>query len=401
MGLRFRRSFKLFPGVRLNISKSGLSTSFGIRGASVNIGSRGVRGTVGIPGTGLSYSTNLLPTSSPKSSTPSGAQYWVPSNSTSYRDPLIPLNPQDVPYIPSDGMNQIASAPVEWLTSTGLQDLKEMLADAKRQRREIRDDLLVTTNELASRQRELRFKNSILKFLFKKRIAELVELIPELRRHIGELNEWNEATYIEILFDAGDQALRAYGALVRAYDVCRRCQVIWDVTADRATNRVAERTTASRTVERRCVTFEYDDNDIIKFHGRAMRLSNANGDNLLLYPGMILIPRVDGEFAILDFREVSLSFESVNFIESERVPTDSKIVGHTWAKANKDGSPDRRFSNNYQIPICEYGRLHFSSRTGLNEEFQLSNSQAANAFGLAFNAYVHALSSAQLAAGNT
>ena len=59
MGFRFRRSFKLMPGVRMNISGSGGSLSFGGRGARINISSRGTRATVGIPGTGLSYSTSL------------------------------------------------------------------------------------------------------------------------------------------------------------------------------------------------------------------------------------------------------------------------------------------------------------------------------------------------------
>lgn len=60
MGFRFRRSIKLLPGVRLNVSTRGVSTSLGGRGATVNIGRKGARATVGIPGTGLSYSTGLF-----------------------------------------------------------------------------------------------------------------------------------------------------------------------------------------------------------------------------------------------------------------------------------------------------------------------------------------------------
>lgn len=57
MGFRFRRSVRLAPGVRLNFSKSGVSTSVGGRGATVNLSKHGTRTTVGLPGTGLSYST--------------------------------------------------------------------------------------------------------------------------------------------------------------------------------------------------------------------------------------------------------------------------------------------------------------------------------------------------------
>ena len=60
MGFRFRKSVKLLPGIRLNFSTRGVSTSIGGRGATVNIGRRGTRATLGIPGTGLSYTTGLF-----------------------------------------------------------------------------------------------------------------------------------------------------------------------------------------------------------------------------------------------------------------------------------------------------------------------------------------------------
>ena len=56
MNFRFRRSIRLLPDFRLNLSKSGTSMSVGGRGATMNYGPRGKRMRVGLPGTGLSYS---------------------------------------------------------------------------------------------------------------------------------------------------------------------------------------------------------------------------------------------------------------------------------------------------------------------------------------------------------
>jgi len=54
MSIRFRRSMKIAPGVRLNFSKSTLGLSFGIPGARVSVNTRGdVYTSAGIPGTGL------------------------------------------------------------------------------------------------------------------------------------------------------------------------------------------------------------------------------------------------------------------------------------------------------------------------------------------------------------
>jgi hypothetical protein len=58
VGLRFRRSFRIVPGWRVNVSESGVSSSFGRRGAWFTIGPRGTRETLGIPGTGVSYTTD-------------------------------------------------------------------------------------------------------------------------------------------------------------------------------------------------------------------------------------------------------------------------------------------------------------------------------------------------------
>jgi hypothetical protein len=57
MAFRFRKSIRLFPGVRVNLSKSTPSISVGERGHTINIGEHGTRATIGAPGTGLSYTT--------------------------------------------------------------------------------------------------------------------------------------------------------------------------------------------------------------------------------------------------------------------------------------------------------------------------------------------------------
>jgi len=59
MGFRFWRRKKILPGITLNLSKSGPSLSFGVRGAKFTIGHGGKRVTAGIPGTGMFY-TKIL-----------------------------------------------------------------------------------------------------------------------------------------------------------------------------------------------------------------------------------------------------------------------------------------------------------------------------------------------------
>jgi len=56
MGLRFRRSIKIAPGIRVNFSKTGIGLSAGVRGARMSVNSHGrVTRSVGVPGTGVFY----------------------------------------------------------------------------------------------------------------------------------------------------------------------------------------------------------------------------------------------------------------------------------------------------------------------------------------------------------
>ena len=93
MGLRFRKSIKLAPGVRLNLGKKSAGVSFGGKGVRHTISTTGRRTTtVGIPGSGLSYShtsggkksktnnaegkTNMKKTSKQKVKKPITKRWW-------------------------------------------------------------------------------------------------------------------------------------------------------------------------------------------------------------------------------------------------------------------------------------------------------------------------------------
>ena len=77
MGFRFRKSIKLLPGLKINLTHKGISSaSIGKPGASLNIGKKGTRTSVGIPGTGLSYSKHRPYTNNPN--TPQSASQQPP-----------------------------------------------------------------------------------------------------------------------------------------------------------------------------------------------------------------------------------------------------------------------------------------------------------------------------------
>lgn len=59
MGLRFYKSFKILPGVRMNVSKSGISWTLGSKAVKLNTGKRGTYLNLSIPKTGISWRERL------------------------------------------------------------------------------------------------------------------------------------------------------------------------------------------------------------------------------------------------------------------------------------------------------------------------------------------------------
>src|SRR5262245_3762475 len=120
MALRFRKSLRLFPGVRLSFSGGGISTTIGVPGASVSLGKRGAYLNAGIPGSGLSLRVPLRGGLEP----PSPARQEIPFH---------PSWPK-AEAAPKPELKPIHSDAVDNLTTAGLSSFKDLLVQALEQR---------------------------------------------------------------------------------------------------------------------------------------------------------------------------------------------------------------------------------------------------------------------------
>ena len=97
MAWSFRKKIKVAPGIHLNLSKSGISTSIGPRGAKVTFGSKGTYMHTSIPGTGL-YNRQKIGTApqSDKSSSASNlfdsSSYVTKNRSSSFEGYGVDMN---------------------------------------------------------------------------------------------------------------------------------------------------------------------------------------------------------------------------------------------------------------------------------------------------------------------
>ena len=83
------RRVRLAPGVTINLSRSGPSVSVGPRGSKVTFSRRGVRQTVGIPGTGVSATRQLPGGGTVRTATPSARRQAPPPSPI----PTSPVRP--------------------------------------------------------------------------------------------------------------------------------------------------------------------------------------------------------------------------------------------------------------------------------------------------------------------
>ena len=87
--------------------------------------------------------------------------------------------------------------------------------------------------------------------------------------------------------------------------------------------------------------------------------------------------RYYGEFKVYSIKDIILLYEECRFNETEEVPEDAELIETTYAYANKDGSPDLRYSENPMVNVVMYGNI---SIMPFDHTLQFSNNAATKAF---------------------
>ncbi|MGO4527283.1 SH3 domain-containing protein [Microvirga sp. 2MCAF35] len=281
---------------------------------------------------------------------------------------------------------EIRSAEVAALTSPDLAGLKRLINEASAQKAALIPDFEAALASRRKAWRKLRRREQFpLRLILKKAVPKAQTAFEDAEKEAIKVAEALAVSQIRVTFDMDNETLAAQFALEAAHASLSRSHRIWDVTSSVGIDRVRERSAASTAVTRRPVQLTSVMDGIVAGSQKGLRFQNANGGDLDIFPGFMLM-RAKGatDYALIDLREIRLDVEPISFIESESVPGDSQITGYAWAKSNRDGSPDRRFKDNHQIPIVRYGELRFSTPTGIAEAYQVSNCEAAVAFGAAF-----------------
>lgn len=184
-----------------------------------------------------------------------------------------------------------------------------------------------------------------------------------------------------LMYELEADARTAYEALVETFDRISGCAGKWHVDAGGAVRDLhtwKRNAGASHVVDKRPTVFSYSLPRVIRSNITPPAIQSGK-ETLYFLPDFLLVVEAK-KLGAVAYDDLVIHWDDSAFIEEGTVPSDAQVISHTWKHPNKNGGPDRRFSNNYQIPVCLYENIHFTSTGGLNELLQVSRSGVTQPF---------------------
>jgi hypothetical protein len=331
MGLRYRKSIGLGGGFRINLSKSGVGYSWGVKGYRITKTARGtIRRTASIPGTGISYveenSGGAHPAGRP-----------APS-------PIV-TSPDENTYDTQKIVNGDASR----MVSSGLE---ELLGTAKK---------TLTANRISNYGIWI--------------TAILGSAYPRLFLlcffFIGLKIYCRTAGLVDLDYSIDADQNELVENRIKPMKKATESEKIWRIVQSSKVIDVKYAAGANKTVKRvNCVATA---KAIFPFRSNALATSFKSGKEVVIFLPDKLFLIQGSKIGALNYSDIVVNTHDTRFIEDERVPKDAVIVGRTWRFVNKNGGPDKRFKNNRELPVCRYGEIELHAAAGLNTVIMFSN----------------------------
>lgn len=150
-------------------------------------------------------------------------------------------------------------------------------------------------------------------------------------------------------------------------------QKLWEIITSTTNTDTRYTSGASRSVGRQIVRFTEKVFPYLAVDNQKILSLKLRKKEILFLPDKLLIIQ-GSQIALVNYPEMSIKLSEKRFAEDECVASDSKVVDHTWQYVNKNGTPDKRFANNRQIPVCLYGTIEISDlRNNFCVELQMSS----------------------------
>ncbi|WP_242139636.1 hypothetical protein [Sphingomonas sp. TREG-RG-20F-R18-01] len=346
MTSRFRGELTVVPPVRIAVRRTGLETTidWNSRGADRGLSNVGF-GVIGDP-----RRAGPLPTE----------RYLIPGTRIDF------------------GGGNVAT-----MTSSGLSQFKELLLATQAREREIRADVKKARMQhaISWTARALAW-TSLVSVVSKSVRTKATQAVALRKNEISTLRDNLAASRISISFDMETAVAGPHLRMLSAFDGLATSQGSWVLKMSQQIDRVRARSMSNGVVDRQSTRLARNSDPLVDTADCPLALPVQNGrSTAYFYPGFVLV--IDAgrsDFALIDLRELDVSYSGVQFTETERTPGDARLVGKVWAKSNKNGTRDRRFKDNRELPVMLYGEMSLRASGGFNEAFMFSRNEDCQAF---------------------
>ena len=348
MGFRFRKSINLGGGFKINLSKSGIGYSWGTKGYRISRTARGTtRRTYSIPGTGISYVDE------------SGSRSRNRNRSQRRNQNRITQPSQRQFSQPT--YNQATERAIE---SADISQFKEAEEG--------------TVSDALERTIRLNFFGTILLWgLLLIPVNPILALIPIVGVILKIAAHTAGRVTLEYSFDL--EKKDEHTRRIDAWQLLAEGAKEWQVLSEQFNNNRKVNAGAGRSLKREVCKIRKGHPYYIKTNVDTIQIVLYKKERLIILPDKVFFVR-KRKVGMIDYSDFRISVSSVRFVERDPIPKDAQVVGQTWQYVNKNGTPDRRYKNNKQIPVCIYGQVYLRSSSGLNVELQISNVQNARDF---------------------
>ncbi|MBI5839983.1 MAG: DUF4236 domain-containing protein [Chloroflexi bacterium] len=365
MSFYIRKSVKFGP-LRFNISKSGVGVSAGVKGARISTGPSGTY--VHLGRNGVYYRQKIdASVSSNQSSTPNASDNSNFVTSETVENLIESTNKDTIAQINSR-IGQPAFAWVIGILSTLLSGLIFIIVIA----------ILTSISSLL--QNTFPFLVAV-SFIVTAGIWLLGVWVAWVTHQQEKL-----ARTTTLQYRLEEESNQKFSEVQNAFETLAKSVSIWRVISKTPTWDWKRNAGATSLLDRRRIRVGYMQPPFIQTRIKVYGLS-LDSLQMFFLPDQVLIYQ-NRKYGAINYPSLSVSGSPTRFIEDGSVPQDSKVVDYAWRYVRKDGGPDRRFNNNRQLPIAQYGYIEFTSQTGLNLHFHVSNLEYAQQFAHVLSSYI-------------
>ena len=406
MAWNFRRRKKIAPGVYINMSKKGISTTVGPKGASMTFGPNGTYMNMSIPGTGMynrrkiSSSTSKTQINKVKSSEnpfkiSGGCAFWL-AIYIIFNIVFITIWFGDFDFIFGNELKSFIIFIVGNIALVILGLLYDFISHSIKQRKSVfsykreRHTAQKILDSLSYNDKDMRniLKAYIQCLTINEEYDQELEIIEELKKSteqkVLDLIPIHEARAEALKVnlekmrynadaDLSDEQKQSFKLFVDSFEILSNSDKIWFETGINSQN----------LIQREETKFEFGVFDYIKseFEIPVIRIPQTS-INFYIYPHFIIRSESTTIFRIYPIEKVDIEYSAINFREEYKpnmeLPKDATLISSGFLYETTKGEPDRRYAYNPLYVTYDYGKLtipRFGSNWSLN--FYVSNRDSA------------------------